>query len=26
MLIDIGLWLSGELGHETSSKVARASA
>ena len=25
-LIDIGLWLSGELGHETSSKVARASA
>jgi len=26
MLIDIGLWLSGKLGHETSSKVARASA
>ena len=26
MLIDIGLWLSGQLGHETSSKVARASA
>jgi hydroxymethylglutaryl-CoA lyase len=25
-LIDIGLWLSGQLGHETSSKVARASA
>jgi hydroxymethylglutaryl-CoA lyase len=25
-LIDIGLWLSGQLGHETSSKVARARA